>query len=681
MSFESFFDAQKKVDAIKDFRAIKQSYKNLKQSTANNLEDKSQGTLSQLNNIKQDVKRFKREVKSQFEELLSFSQLGFLGSENEIPNPFQGRGQNPFQGAKEKLDNSSSLGYLKKKMIQALKKIEPDVGKIMFEESLRAIGCSHEQAYPNVPNPASIYINVKSIDLFDLLKLDPTEVVGESRFERANPSPGIKPYPTNKELWLRIQNSGQIHTYIGGSGQALFDIQYTTTGPAGQSGDFFKVDLKNRLSGLAGVATTTNRVGDFVADYYKSIRLVDFSAIFSQLIEVLMGAVSIKLELGTDKIEDQTKFSLLIQRILGLCFDSRSEIDVSGVAKIAELDGFDDSFFEFNEIDLRYVNERTTNIYNKVAEFESCGDVKLNFDYDKIVNAVSQLNAYENQGDLDNQADQLSDVIVETLNEELQSLQKNLALSASYPTIQDLKIDVDFNFIANLPRSFIFSLLSPKVLLPIFIMLKAIQQLGASAINTICQDEINSMQDFFKCFKTFIKNLVSKIGALFVKELFDLIKKDIRNLIQAMIRDLAKEQVTKQYAMILALIQLLLILVQFVKDWRKCKSVLDELFALLELGLSFAPSIPTPLLQGAKLSSGTSPSRALINSIQEMQSVGIPTGPLPDGSPNLFVMSQLCQMKGQDLENAQNGKTEVHVLGSTSGPVGFANFKAVGKAY
>lgn len=672
MSFESFFDAQKKVDAIKDFKSVNSAYKKAKQKTSNNSEKKKSETLSQLNDIKKDVKRFKREVKSQFEELLNFSQLGFLGSE-------MGE-KGPFQGAKDKMDNSSSMGYLKKKMIQAIKKIEPDVGKIMFDESLRAIGCSHEQAFPNIVNPAPIFINVKSIDLFDLLKLDPSDVVGEARFEKQNPGPGVKPYPTNKELWLRVQSAGSPHSYIGGSGQALFDIEYSTTGAFGQSGDFFKVTLKNRVTDINGLSSTTNRVGDFVADYYKSIRLVDFSAIFSQLIEVLMGAVSVKLSLGTDKIEDQTKFSLLIQRILGLCFDSRNEIDVSGVAKVAELDSFDDSFFEFNEIDLRFVDQRINNIQNRVAEFESCGDLKLNIDYDVIVNAVSQLNSFDNQGDLDNQADNLSDVIVNTLNEEIMSLQQNLQFSASYPTIQELKLDVDFSFISNLPRSFIFSLLSPKVLLPIFIMLKAIQQLGANAINTICQDEINSMQDFFKCFKTFMKNLVSKIGALFVRELFNLIKKDIRNLIQAMIRDLAKEQATKKYAMILALIQLLLIVVQFVKDWRKCKSVLDELFALLELGLSFAPSIPSPLLLAAKMSSGTLPSRSLINSIQEMQSVGIPTGPLPDGSPNLFVMSQLCQLKGQDLENSKNGKTETAIVGKAT-PAGGIKLVGIGKSF
>ena len=44
-----------------------------------------------------------------------------------------------------------------------------------------------------------------------------------------------------------------------------------------------------------------------------------------------------KAKIGFGELDNQSRTSLLIQRILGLCFDNRREIDVSGVAKIAEL--------------------------------------------------------------------------------------------------------------------------------------------------------------------------------------------------------------------------------------------------------------------------------------------------------------------------------------------------------
>jgi hypothetical protein len=56
--------------------------------------------------------------------------------------------------------------------------------------------------------------------------------------------------------------------------------------------------------------------------------------------------------------------------------DNKTEIDVSGVAKVAELDGVDDSFFEFTEIDLRNIDLTVNNIKNGVVEYENCDNIK-----------------------------------------------------------------------------------------------------------------------------------------------------------------------------------------------------------------------------------------------------------------------------------------------------------------
>jgi hypothetical protein len=75
---------------------------------------------------------------------------------------------------------------------------------------------------------------------------------------------------------------------------------------------------------------------------------------------------------------------------LGLCQDSRSEIDVSGVAKIPELDGVDDSFFEFTEIDLREINSRINNVQKGIIQLESCGDVNLPVNADTLLEEISK---------------------------------------------------------------------------------------------------------------------------------------------------------------------------------------------------------------------------------------------------------------------------------------------------
>ena len=198
------------------------------------------------------------------------------------------------------------------------------------------------------------------------------------------------------------------------------------------------------------------------------------------------------------------------------------------------------------------------------------------------------------------------------------------------------------------------ALLSPKIILPLLIMAKAIGQLVG--------DAIESFMDFIKAFKKYIINIMSKIGALFVQELFEIIKKDIRNLIHQIATDLAKEKVLKKYAMILKLVELLMIIIKFVDDWRKCKSVVDEILALLNLALpDLAGGIPTSLLSVSSILPGSSPTRSFINAIEEFQKSGLPTGPMPDGSPNLVLQSMFGQMKGQDKEDAENGKIQAFI--------------------
>jgi hypothetical protein len=190
--------------------------------------------------------------------------------------------------------------------------------------------------------------------------------------------------------------------------------------------------------------------------------------------------------------------------------------------------------------------------------------------------------------------------------------------------------------------------------------------------NTVT-DQINSFVDFAKKFKSFVINLVSKIGSLFVKELFELIKKDIKNLIQQVIMDVAKEQGDKRIIIILKLIQLLLVIIQFINDWRRCKSVVDELLWLLKIatsGFGGGQGIPLPLLFASQLMSGYSESRAFLGAIEEMQKLGIPTGPMPDGSPNLEVLSKFAQMKAMANEEAENGKVQIAVGALSITPAG-----------
>jgi len=612
---------QDKVSATKSYTNLKKQYSDAKKKSGESFDAKKSDVTQSLNKAKEQTKRYEKQIKSQFEQLL------------DINNITGGKGSN-------------SIKYVKKLLLQTLKNIEPKILELVNEEALNAVGCDQQQMY----NGQTLYIKVSSIDLGNLLKKDPSEPIGKVLYEKDPIQVQQYPFSLNKELFKRIE-SGQPYSvdngqlYIGQSGQDLFDIQYVETDNLGQTGPWYKVTLVNRVNNI-------NKVGEFMIDYYKTIKIVDYHNILASIMNSLSGAISIQANIGLVQAEDATKFELLLQRILGLCFDSKKEIDVSGVAKVAELDGVDDSFFEFTEIDLRNIDLKVNNIKNGVVEYENCDNVKLPVDSGAVLDSLNNL-LFVPDSDLVNAADALTQSLTDNPD------WSGLAISGN------INAAVDLNFVKLLAQGLVTAILSPKVLLPIFTMLKS---LG----NTVT-DQINSFIDFAKKFKSFVINLVSKIGSLFVKELFELIKKDIKNLIQQVIMDVAKEQGDKRIIMILKLIQLLLVIIQFINDWRKCKSVVDELLWLLKIatsGFGGGQGIPLPLLFASQLMSGYSESRAFLGAIEEMQKLGIPTGPMPDGSPNLEVLSKFAQMKAMANEEAENGKVQIAVGALSITPAG-----------
>lgn len=626
---------QNKINATKSYTDLKGQYDNTTKKAGESFENAKSDITGQIQNLKNQSKRYQKEIKTQLEQLLDI---------------------NKITGGK----GSNSTRYVKRLFLTALKNIEPKIAKILSEEALNAVGCDQQQSF----SAQTIYIKVKSIDLINLLKLSPTEDDGKPLYEKQQIDVQNYPFAMNKELYELIQNGNPYSTtngqlYKGQSGQNLFDIQYVEQNNFSVTGPWYKITLQDRI-GIGG--GTPNKVGEFMVDYFKTIKVVDTTNIMANIMEALSGAISIKANAGIGQIGDQTKFGAIVQRILGLCFDNRKEIDVSGIAKLADLDGVDESFFEFNEIDLRKIEQTITNIKNGVIEFEGCDNIKVPVNADAIFEDLNNLN-FVSDNDLVDAMDNLTNSLI---NDPIWGLSPQI----------DVQAAVDFNFIKLMCQGIASSLLSPKILLPIYIMLKS---LGQSAV-----DLINSFMAFIKEFKKFAINVISKVGAIFIEELFELIKKDIMALIQKVITDLIKEKIDKRLTMILKLVQLLLIVSSFISDWRRCKSVVDEILSMLSLITSSIPGlgggIPLPLLFASQLLDGYSASRAFIGSIEEFQKIGVPTGALPDGSPNLDILSKFGQMRAMANEEDSNGKLEIAIGPLTMTPSGLTiPSKATGK--
>lgn len=602
-----YSDAQKQISSLKTFRQIKGDIKSISSNANSSLEKANKDIASSLGSIEQQKNRLQKEVESQFQQLIKII----------IANRGSGL---------------STTKFLKQSLIKTIKKIKPEIEEIIVTEIVKLLGCSQQQTYNG---NQSLYIKVKNVDFKGNLKIEPTSDVGKTKYEKqSNLDTTDLKYPMNRQLYQRIVEEGITYTFKGASNQDLFDISYEQSDNLGQPGDFFKITLYDRVDG-------PNKISSFLRDYYKRMSFVEFNVIVSELMNSLTGCVSADLNLGVNQIKDDSSFQRIIARVLGLCFDNRNEIDVSGVAKTGELDNLDDDFFEFSQVDLLSINQEVYNIQNKSVEFEGCDNVKFPVNSTQIVQSIDQLNYIdtENDAELLNAFDNVTKTFTDSAG-------FGLELNASF------KLSFDFSLISKLPSSLISALMGAKIFLPIMIMLKSLQQ-------TAQEIDIESLKDFTKKYKGFFVGLSSKIGGLFIKELFKLVKKEIVNLIRSVSSDLSKEKSLKKYSMILNLVAILIQIVKIIQDWRQCKNVLDQILGLLKLPGLGGSLIPAPLLLAAPLLPGYSAERSFVNVIGELQKLGLPTGPLPDGSPNLGLVGMYSLLKGQANELWQNGKNEI----------------------
>lgn len=626
MSIDLNNDFKRAESKINSYNTTTETQKNIKKSlkerNGNNFEKGKSESSKGLNELKDTKQRLQDEVKNQYEKLIDLFKISAQSS--------------PTQ-------DSDTIDFLVKQVLGAAQNTKSRISEIFIEEVLKTAGCSEEQTFTPGVDGNKIYIRVNQIDLKQILNKNPEDGNNAILYESNQPVNGVHPYPMDKQLYNRLQQEGQSfsseygQSYIGGSSQPIMDIKYVTSytqNGVTTYGDFYEITLLNRITG--------NSVSDFLRDYYSTINILDFDDFTVKLLNSLTNVIDIDLNVTKTEKEDKSKFNKILGRVLGLCFDSTQEIDVSGTAKQSVLDNLDESFFELTSVDLKSIENDVNNMVNGVTEFEDCGNLKL---------PVNTQNTIQNLFDIRELPDNKKiDKIIDSINNETEDEEwKRLV-----PSGINLKIALKNDLLKLIPSTVVLSMLSPKSLLGVMVVLKS--------VGSTVMDEVEDYETFTKNMKSFLINLTSKVGAIFVEEIFKLLKANIRKLVELLAMEILKEAKDARVKTISSILFVLIQLGSIVADWRQCKSVIDEILKLLNLYSQTGFSrLPTFTLAASSLLGGFSPTRAMANVTENFQSVGLPTGAMPDGSPNLVMPSIFAQIEGVRLENLENSKTEVFI--------------------
>lgn len=627
---DKFQQASSKVDAYKstiNTAVNEEKLQKLSDGLDSNFQKAKSETLKQLNAMGDIKQRAQQEFENVFDELTKLFKKTMPSGKNT---------------------GSSTIDFLIKQVLMASENTKSRIGEIIADEVLKVAGCSEEQEFNTQP----IYIPVNDIDLKELLKNDPSSKPWSLRYEKENISVGSQPFSMDKELYNRLQNEGVPFTaeygssYIGASGAGIFDIDYVTSYPDPVTntpifGDFYKVTLANRLNG--------DNLGDFLRDYYGSIDLIDFNMISVEIMNMLTNIIDISGGISVNQKEEQSKFEKILQRILGLCFDNNKEIDVQGTAKLGQLDNIDPSFFEMAPVDLKNIEIEVNNMIQGVTEFTDCNNVKLPVNTEALLDSLTQL-INDDVGNAGQNADNLMGLV--------NNMSKDQDWKLNIPSGIDLNLNVAINndFLKIIPKAVMFAILRPKMLLGLQIVMKSVNPNFSNIL------ALSNLQSFVKTFGNFMVNMLSKIAAIFIEELFILLKKNLRILVETLLVEIVKEAKNKQASMIAGIIFLIIQLIQGFIDYRECKSLVDEILKLLNLGAAATGiSLPSFALAASSLLGGFSPTRAMTEVTERLQSIGIPTGDLPSGAVNINMPAIFKTIKGTYQEQLANGKVEVWV--------------------
>ena len=538
---------------------------------------------------------------------------------------------------------------------QAIANVIPTIPEIIIQEILRAFNCDLSTEIPVVGDGLtnSMIIRVDQVDLFKQMKEAPDVGVGKyyyesNSFDNGIPFPYQTPFPLNRFLHFIIQNPNTPYQVPGASGKRLLTIMYDgidsfVISPHYKGGNNAVV-FDDGFNSFPGNGTKFT-VAEFLRDYFDNIRVIELQNILGAVLEINAGlGLSVKND-GKTNIADVlgiNKFIGVLNKIMVACDGlDLGEVSTETISHLSELID-DDSFYSFNA-------EEEQNFYldakrksKGVMKFAGCDDIEVPLDPGIYENAVDEIIATLNQGGDGYKA---FDMVLQT------GVEGSIAKTAD-PLFKELDWNWKLHFMEELitqfPQVIMLALMSTKVILPIVFVAKVTNN------NTLLAA---SPTEFAKLFKRVFVRICRAILKEVLKIVFKILKQFLTKLLIIYIKKLLATQKGKRIKMILSLIQSLLPFIADLNNAKNCKEILMIILKMIEatgIDIPFAP--PPKFLQfAATTRSGTNSMRVFEKLTTKLENLGIPTGDMPDGTPNLFMLSQFALAESMDEEETING--------------------------
>lgn len=538
---------------------------------------------------------------------------------------------------------------------QAIANVIPQIPEIIVQEILRAFNCDLSTEIPVVGDGLNntMIIRVDQIDFFKQMLTPPDIGVGKyyyeaNAFDNGIPFPYQSPFPMNRFLYHVIQNPGTQFQVPGASGKRLFTIEYDGV-------DSFKINPHYKGANNAIVfedgspsvpgGGTKFTVAEFLREYFDNIRVLELQNILGALLEINAGlGLSIRNDgpINFADILQINNFIGIINKIMVACDGiDLGEISTETISHLAELVD-DDSFYSFNAEEEQNFYVEAKRKSQGVMKFDGCDGIEIPLDPGVFEDAADEIIATLIEGGDGYKA---FDMILQT------GVAGSLA-KAPDPLLKELNWNWKVHFMEELviqfPQIIMLALMSSKVILPVVMVAKLTNNNTLLAANP---------SEFAKLFKRVFVRICRAILKEVLKIVFKILKQFLTKLLIIYIKKLLATQKGKRIKMILALIQTLLPFIADLNNAKNCKEILMIILKMIEaVGIDVPFSPPPKFLQFAAMArQGTNSMRVFEKLTVKLENLGIPTGDMPDGTPNLFMLSQFALAESMDEEETING--------------------------
>ena len=511
------------------------------------------------------------------------------------------------------------------------------VREVLFVNTETSI-CGVETEFPS----DTLSISPKEFDFLEVLQVDPLSDLGTIMYEQ--PSPSYGKVKMNRDLYGAFASP---YTFSSTNGKDLFDLNWNTS-----TQEYDVSGLKQGLSAL--------KVGEFTKDYYSSIES-------PRMDDIIRNTMLLTLKGGGDNlpiIDEALSFlTELCEKLFGLCGSPEESNLIQTTSKMFNENDMDiESYFDFNDVEGIDVDDRDTR-FRKVLKFVDCGNFEVPTSSENFEDFVYLSTETNNLSEL-------SDSI-------LANAGANAALNSGsdIPPIQ-FQLELLSQFILNLPKAIVGSIISPKYILPIVIAYKAVQ-------NITLDDVKDLMKKLSKLFFKIIKDIFWR----FIQEFWKLIKQDLLIFVAEIAAKILAKKYKRLIAILLSIISILRKILATNLD--NCLELFTTIIQAITSALNLSgPSVNIPgiILSFSDILPGYSTDRAFMNASERMANLGLNTGPIYGEVNEMMSLTQsIIQGNSDEMDNNSFIKagSKFTVIPTPMGPVplppGYIN--VVGKIF